>query len=486
MVWETNRGIYLGFPKQDAEAKPSQQALRYVGDRHIVTIGPNGSGKSRRLLLPNIAELTDWSMLIVDPKGELCEMTAEHRRRAGSEIVILDPFGKHSTGFNPIKSLALNDDFPDDALGMAEAVIRIEGKEPHWSQAAQEFLAALIMYVRVVMPETGSFAVVRELLGLDHRGLRSLIRGGHDVDPRQYDLWQRNPDDPDLADYVPPFRYRGKLYPGMIAAGIVHNWEEIGHKAARFGDVTPENREILGVLSTALTQTRWLDSRPIKRDLDGPRCDFSVMKEHPVTVYLILPARRLATHSTWLRLMIGSVLQVLMKDTARAKVPVLLMLDEFFALAEGDGLPIISRNMAMMRGYGIKLWTVLQDLGQAYRLYGDQGFESFIGNAGVLQSFAPQDVITAEYLSKRTGQTTRTAVSASGSVTYGGHQASIQRGSSLAQIPLPLMLPQDLRELADGDSVVFSHKVPGTILSHLPFPTELASCRDIMKLDPAA
>ena len=61
----------------------------------------------------------------------------------------------------------------------------------------------------------------------------------------------------------------------MITAGIDHDWEEIGHKAARFGSISPENRELHSILSTGLTQTRFLDSRAIKKELAGPAFDFS-------------------------------------------------------------------------------------------------------------------------------------------------------------------------------------------------------------------
>ena len=105
----------------------------------------------------------------------------------------------------------------------------------------------------------------------------------------------------------------------MIAAGIDHDWEEIGHKAARFGSISPENRELHSILSTGLTQTKFLDSRAIKKELAGPAFDFTVMKQRPVTVWLILPARRLVTHSKWLRLILTSVIQSLMNDTRRRK-----------------------------------------------------------------------------------------------------------------------------------------------------------------------
>jgi hypothetical protein len=42
-------------------------------------------------------------------------------------------------------------------------------------------------------------------------------------------------------------------------------------------------------------------------------------------------------------------------------------------------------------GYGIKLWTLWQDLSQVKSIYGER-WESFFSNAGLLQSFATQDV----------------------------------------------------------------------------------------------
>ena len=61
------------------------------------------------------------------------------------------------------------------------------------------------------------------------------------------------------------------------------------------------------------------------------------MKEELTTVYLILPARRLGTHSTRLCLMIASVVRPLMIDTRKPKVPALFMLDEFAQLGHLPG-----------------------------------------------------------------------------------------------------------------------------------------------------
>jgi type IV secretion system protein VirD4 len=129
----------------------------------------------------------------------------------------------------------------------------------------------------------------------------------------------------------------------MMKVGADLGHDELTIKAARFRDINPENREQNSILSTAMTQTRWIDSRPMKADLARGAFDFSVMKERPVTVYLILKANRLGTHSAWIRLMITAVVQKLIKDMRSSKVPVLLMRDEAAQLRD---LPAIQPGQA--------------------------------------------------------------------------------------------------------------------------------------------
>ncbi len=259
-VWATDAGIYFGFGSEATEGDPPPQnaPLCYVGDRHVVTIGPNGSGKSRRTLLPNLHRLTGWSMLVVDPKGELARMTARYRLDQGNNVILLNPFDvveMGSNGFNPVAALdPKSDDFPDDALGLAEAIIKVEGNEPHWSQSAQDLVCALIMYSRLTkdVPDEiprGTLGHVRHCLGKPQTNFRAMINDAKKTGINELRRTLRS-------------RRRGI-------------------------STSTDNKELNSVISTALTQTRWLDSRPIKEDLKGPAHDFSQMKEKPTVIYLI-------------------------------------------------------------------------------------------------------------------------------------------------------------------------------------------------------
>ena len=55
-------------------------------------------------------------------------------------------------------------------------------------------------------------------------------------------------------------------------------------------------------------------------------------------------------------------------------------------------------------GFGCKLWPILQDLGQLQSLYKDL-WQTFMGNAGILQCFGNNDGETLDYISKRLGKT---------------------------------------------------------------------------------
>jgi type IV secretion system protein VirD4 len=448
-MWGTNGGIYFGRAAdrtQGDHPNRSAEQIRYVGDRHLMTLGPNGSGKSRRVILPNIAMLKDWSIVVVDPKGTLARMTLPDRPGA----IMLNPFdsfGLSSSGHNPVAALDhSSEDFPDDALGLAEAMIRIEGREPHWAASAQDLVTALIMYSRLTQSDGGTLGHVRECLGRTYADFRETITN-------------------------------------MIAVAEKRDCPELAIKAGRYAEISDESRELNSILSTALTQTRWLDSRPIKRDLaKSSTIDFGKLKREPTIVYLTLPARRLGTHSTWLRVIIASIVQPLMKDTTKSKVPVLLILDEYPALADG-GFAIIEKNMAMFREYGIKLWTVWQDLSQAEKLYG-KGWESFVANAGVLQSFAPQDVKTADYLSQRmplTAMSTEAINRSLGGMMNDKSPASHSSNTSLQG--MPLMLPQHLRSMDEGYSVIYSHKAKNPIRSY--FPYHLPGLEHVYKRDPS-
>jgi type IV secretion system protein VirD4 len=374
--------------------------------------------------------------LILDIKGELAAKTMRYRAAVNDQVALLNPFkvlGLPSNGYNPVAALDTGDDFTDDAMALAEALIRIEGPDSHWGSSAQDLVCGLIMYSRLTRSDGGSLGHVRELLGMPTEEFKTEIDA-------------------------------------MVTASIRADIDELRIKAARFIDLSPENRELQSIVSTARTQLRFLDSRPIKADLAQGAFDFGVMKQQPTTVYVNLPANRLGSHSSYLRIVLTAFLQSALKDASSAQVPVLVMLDEAAQL--GD-LPILRDSIALLRGYGVKVWQLFQDVPQHKAIAGDR-FESSVANSGVLQAFAPQDMTTAGFLSARSGQDTAHLYSYSAAPdAFRGKPAAGSGSIGLSFAPVPGVLPQEIMGMEDGFSILFSHKTQGRVFAYLPDPSEV-------------
>jgi len=80
----------------------------------------------------------------------------------------------------------------------------------------------------------------------------------------------------------------------------------------------------------------------------------------------------------------------------------------------------------------------------------------------VLQAFQAQDIPAAEYLSQRTGMTTRET----GAWSFNGRQPSF----SGSQQGMPLMLPQAVRAIDPDYTLILSHVAKRPVLAYLPFP----------------
>jgi type IV secretion system protein VirD4 len=363
--------------------------------------------------------LIDRSIIVTDPKGELAAVTSRHRATVG-DCLILNPFdvlGLGSAGFNPLASLDSDSEmFKDDAEGLGEALIQTEDKDPHWSDSARNLIVALVMWEVTLAKEQSREPLLENV--------RFML-----TEPEEKD---------DNGKPVRGFRARMAL---MCASGS----REIASLASRF---LKETDEVASVLATAERQTSWILSTPMRRDLGINGVDFTALKRKPTTIYVVLPAERMRTHSVWLRLVIVTALRSLFSPGG---VRTIFMMDEFAQLGR---LGPIEDALGLVRGYGVQLWPVLQDLNQLKALYQER-WESFLGNAGVVIGYGPNDLTTAEWMSKRAGESTVVAkgYNHGDSTNKGGGGSS--EGFSFQQAQRRLLLPHELMDLPKGCGLVW-------------------------------
>ncbi len=178
----------------------------------------------------------------------------------------------------------------------------------------------------------------------------------------------------------------------------------VGSAASRM--MQKAEKEYASVLSTAQSNTHFLDSPKIRESLSTSSFQFKDLKtsDKGITVYLTLPLDRIPTFHRWLRLLVTSAMIDLTRAPVQYDKPLVRMiLDEFASLQK---LEIIETAYSTMAGLGVQLWILTQSLGPLKKLYGDKAWETFVSNAGVFQYFGSRDYDTAKYAEHLCGMTT--------------------------------------------------------------------------------
>lgn len=414
------RGIRLGFYNNGSTMLP----LHYDSDRHLLTIAPTRSGKGTTAIIPNLLSYKG-SALVIDPKGENAMITAAQRQKMGQDVYIVDPWnitGAETTArFNPLDWLVKGDvDISENAMLLADALcVSDPNSDAFWFEEAKALIQGVILYVATDEDEAGHrhLGRVRDLLLLD----------GEDLI---------------------------KLYDRMIDS--THHI--VISTGARCKQKDP--KLMSNVLASAQAQTHIFDSARIRENVSASDFKFEDLKTKPMTIYLVLPSDRLKTFSRWLRLLIQQAITVNARNIEiKPKKPVLFLLDEMTSLGR---LTMIEQAYSLMAGFGLQLWGIIQDASRLKEIYGE-GWETFIGNSGMIQYFGSRDRMTADYFSALCGVTTvwnfssaiarafgsssgKGGLSTNSSTTYTETTAASQR---------QLAYPDELMRLHEGKELIF-------------------------------
>jgi type IV secretion system protein VirD4 len=403
-------------------------------NRHVLTVAGSRAGKSVTL----VSNLLFYrgSVLATDPKGELANITAQRRQALGQKVFVLDPF-KHTAerlaplrkAFNPMAGLdPKGETVIEDAGLIADALVVAAGKDPHWDESARNFIEGLILHVASCQRYEGqrNLITVRRLI---NQALKTVP--GDDDDDLLYALEEEMLENAEAHAADPRTEDLG-----LAIDGAARDFYE---KADRERD---------SVLSTVRRHTKFLDYKAMKAVLTGHDFDLADMKRDlaGITVYLCLPASRIGLCSRWLRIFINQLLDAMERERTKPAAPVLVCLDEFPVLGHMRQLEDAAGQIA---SFGVKLWVVLQDWSQGKALYGER-WETFAGNAGILQFFGNNDLTTTEYIAKKLGKT-RVAVERTGDVSA-EQRASGLDGVSESVEQFDLLAPEEIsRQFARSD-----------------------------------
>lgn len=195
--------------KPDSMNKILTQNVRIGFDGHkhrrnlnVLVIGGSGAGKTRGYVKPNVMQAAyapdpGFSMILTDPKGELCLSTGKMLEDAGYKVKVLDLIDmSRSHCYNPFVYLRNDNDVQRLVTNLFKATTPkgATTSDPFWDVAAQMLLLALIFYLRYEAPEDEqNFAMVMEMLRageVDEEDSKAMSA----LDTLFYDLRKTDPD----------------------------------------------------------------------------------------------------------------------------------------------------------------------------------------------------------------------------------------------------------------------------------------------------
>ena len=241
-------------------------------NRHVLTVAGNRAGKSVTI----VANLLFYrgSVLAMDPKAELANITAERRAALGQKVIVLDPFNhankrlaRFRKRYNPLAVLTLdNPTIIEDAGLIADALVVTtpNSKDPHWDESGKNFIEGLELQVATdpIYEGRRNLLTVRELI---KRALSKIPAGpGDDDDEPRFVVKEQM-----LENAA---RLQGNSSTAHIGAAI---------EGAALDFYEKSDRERSAVLSTVRRHTKLLDYAAMKNVLSGSDFDLADLKRDP-------------------------------------------------------------------------------------------------------------------------------------------------------------------------------------------------------------
>ncbi|HEX4167506.1 MAG TPA: type IV secretory system conjugative DNA transfer family protein [Bryobacteraceae bacterium] len=449
---QAKSGVYVGGWYSDSKRKLIY--LRHNGPEHILAFAPTRSGKGVGLVIPTLLSW-DESAVIYDIKGENYAKTAGFRSKHGHICFKFSPIEDGSSSrFNPLAEVRLfTPRDVSDAQNIADMIIRSGEDSPmerHWEDTAASLTTGMILHVCYTAASEGRVACLADLAG-------HFTRPG--IDFRE------------TLNEMLSFPHDTQLKRGWITSSgsKVATHPVVSEKAQEMLD--KESKELSGVLSTAKTALALYSDPLVARNTSASdfTIDDLVNFMRPISLYLVVPPSDKIRLRRLIRLMFTMVVNRLTERMAfdgaeqkRNRHRLLFLIDEFPSL---NRMEIFADALSYMAGYGLKAYLITQDIRQIVDAYGQN--ESIVSNCHVRIAYAPNQVETAELLSKMTGTTTVQKASFNFSGSRFSPVMSHINGS-VDHVERPLMTPDEVMRLRppqkSGDGSSEKIIAPGDML----------------------
>ncbi|MCI5165807.1 MAG: hypothetical protein D3903_06855 [Candidatus Electrothrix sp. GM3_4] len=355
-----NKGLLIDGDKNRLSVTESYQNVCFVARV--------GAGKTTKYIIPNVLDKAKQkvSMVVNDPKGEVCDLTAGYLEAKGYEIVAYRPNDlSKSNLFNPLSECKNQIEIDQVAETLVWAG-NPSDKDPFWNNGASRILSVLLKCLSFSDPQNFNLPNLYYLLqnfGAMGEGLDNWI---------VQNCWDSScPDD----------KY------------LLNEW-----KACLTGN--PET--VQSFVGVCLTSLKALSNRELQGFLSTSDYSLKDFRKQKTAIFFITPPEHQQYYSFITSLFFRSVFNECMRDEhlRGGSLPVYILYDEFGNSYINDFVSVANT----IRGYRVSLSIVLQSISQLAMKYGKDTAEAIQGALNTNICLSSSDPVTAKFFSELSGK----------------------------------------------------------------------------------
>ncbi len=403
-----DRGLLIG--------KLGGKSLFSDGPFHVLLSVETRGGKGVSFVIPNLLSWPD-SAIILDIKKENWNITSGFRAKYGQQCYLFDPleteFKTHR--FNPLAYI------PNDKIRRIDVIQKISNYfvpdplkgDPLWTSEARKLFEGLVLLCCDLDEFDQTFGQIFRLLHTEqktHEYLEELIQSR-----------------------------RSELDPLCIM------------DLSAFIQTTDKTRS--GIKAQLTSALNMFSNPLIDAATSGNDFDLRKLKAEKMSIYIGVSPGNLKRLSPLINLFFQLTIdlntQVLPENDPTYKHELLLLPDEFTSIGRMD---VIGDGISFIAGYGIRLAAIVQSEHQIMGTYGEHVGKNMIKNFHARVNYTPNNMEDAELISRELGFTTVTQQSQNRKSAWASKQ---DRSYSTSLTKRALMLPQEVKEMAMTESIIF-------------------------------
>ena len=385
------------------------------GSTHGIVFAGSGGYKTTSVTIPTALK---WGggLVALDPSNEVAPMVIDHRKRAGRTVFVLDP-KTSETGFNALDWIGEHGATKEEDIASVASWIMTD--TPRTNSVRDDFFRASALQLLTAL-------------------IADVCLSGH-TDKKDQHLRQVRTN---LSEPEPKLRAR------LQAIYDNSGSEFVKENVAPFIAMTPET--FSGVYANAVKETHWLSYENYAALVSGGSFSTDELAAGTADVFINLDLKTLENHPGLARLIIGAMMNAIYNRAGEVSGRTLFLLDE---VARLGFMRVIETARDAGRKYGITLLMLFQSIGQMREAYGGRDAASkWFESASWMSFSAINDPETAEYISRRCGDTTVEVSQISRSSQASGSSRTRSRMLSRR----PLILSHEITQMRGDEQIVFT------------------------------